>query len=121
MSNREEFSTKTKDQAAQRANGHCELCHLPFAGRRPEYHHILECALGGKPTLANCLCICEPCHKIVSAKGIKAIRKADRQRRASVGARRQKAAIPAPAKQEKPTRDQLDLLPRRNLYERIIT
>ena len=119
MNKRDEFSAKTKDEAAKRANGCCEKCKLPFAGRRPEFHHILECALGGKATLANCLCICEPCHKEFSAKGIKGIRKADRQRRSSVGAHREKASIASPPKPDKPQRDQLDMPPRRNLYERI--
>src|SRR5208283_2819181 len=48
---REEFSVKTKDQAAQRAGGHCEKCGMPFGGRRPTYDHILPCAFGGKATL----------------------------------------------------------------------
>jgi 5-methylcytosine-specific restriction enzyme A len=115
-----EFSAKVKDQAAQRANGHCEKCNLPFGGRRPEYHHILECAYGGKPTLSNCLCICAPCHKVFTAGGIKTIRKSDRQRRKSVGAEREKAKIPQRAKPEK-TAPRFDKtpMPRRDIYRSI--
>jgi 5-methylcytosine-specific restriction endonuclease McrA len=116
---REEFSSKTKDQAAQRANGFCEKCRAPMAGRRFEFDHVLPDALGGKATLANCQAICQKCHKEKTASDVRGIRKADRQRRASVGARREKAAIASPPKPDKPKRDQLDMPPRLNLYERI--
>lgn len=100
---REEFPAKVKDQAAIRAAGKCEKCKLSFAGKKPEFHHILECAFGGKPTLANCMCICEPCHKEFSAKGIARIRKADRQRRAGNGAKSEpRVKIQSPPKRGKP-------------------
>ncbi len=115
-----EFSAKIKDQAATRASGHCEKCHLPFYGRRPEFHHILECAFGGKPTLANCLCVCRSCHQELSANGIKAIRKSDHQRRKNVGAEQPKQEIAQRVKPEKePPRFDKTPLPRRALYEDI--
>jgi HNH endonuclease len=113
-----EFSARTKDEAAKRANGICEFCRLPFKGR-PEFHHILEAALGGKPTTSNCLVVCKvPCHQELSAKGIKGIRKADRQRKASVGAKRETQKIVQRVKEEKPASDKLPIPPRRALYRK---
>jgi 5-methylcytosine-specific restriction protein A len=113
-----EFSDKTRDEAAKRANGRCEYCHLPFRGR-PEFHHILAAAFGGRPTLANCMVICKtPCHKELTGRGTRQIRKADRQRKAHNGAKRSKHPI-RNRKTERKARqiDKLPLPPRRGLYE----
>ena len=99
---RDEFPGKIKDQAAQRADGHCERCGMPFNGRRPEFHHILDAAYGGKGTLTNCLCICVPCHKVLTAEQAPKRAKADRQRRAANGASRSKQKIAHRPKPEKP-------------------
>jgi len=117
MARRDEFSNKTKDQAATRANGHCELCRLPFNGRRPEFDHILPAEYGGLATLANCQVLCAPCHAKKTKEDVRGMRKADRQRKASVGAAREKQPIPKRPKDEKPKRDKLDMPPRRSLYE----
>lgn len=83
-----EFPSKIKDQAAFRAAGHCQICRLPFGGKKPEFDHILPASLGGLPILANCAVICQPCHKRkTSNEDVPRIRKADRQRRADNGAR----------------------------------
>jgi len=100
--NREEFSAKTKDIAAQRANGHCEKCGTPFGGRRPTYDHILPCAFGGKATLANCQVLGPCCDPAKTKNDIRAIRKSDRQRRAATGAERIKQKIPQRTKPDKP-------------------
>jgi 5-methylcytosine-specific restriction endonuclease McrA len=81
-----EFPAKIKDAAIARANGRCQDCGMPFAGKKPEIDHILPCALGGQPTLANARAICGPCHKAKTAADVKGIRKADRQRRSHIGA-----------------------------------
>src|SRR5689334_15021397 len=64
---RAEFSKRTCEQAWERANGNCEYCGTPFAGRRPDYHHHIPAALGGGNSLENCRCICGPCHRNVTA------------------------------------------------------
>lgn len=107
MTKRLEFSAKVRDQAAQRANGKCEMCGLPFNGRRPHYDHILPAALGGKPELANCQVLCEPCHKEKTGKqDIPRIRKSDRQRKAANGADRKPPQIQSAGfpKYEKPSK-----------------
>lgn len=107
-----EFSAKTKDQAAQRAGGKCEKCGIPFYGRRPEFDHILPAALGGKPELANCMVLCEPCHAEKTAKeDVPRIRKADRQRRAANGSRAPRKKIqsrPFPETEKTERRPKID-------------
>jgi len=121
LRNREEFSNKTKDEAAARANGQCERCGLPFGGARPEYDHILPAEYGGLATVANCQVLCTECHKGKTRLDIRGMRKADRQRRASVGAERKKQKITQRAKDEKPQRDKLPMPPTRALYEKETT
>lgn len=116
-----EFTGKIKDAAAKRADGKCEKCGLPFNGRRPEYDHILPAALGGKPELANCMVLCEPCHKAKTAKeDVPRIRKADRQRRAANGSKaepRVKLQSKGFATSAKTPRIQKQSLPPRPLFE----
>lgn len=86
---RREFSAKIKDQAFKRAAGKCEnkACGLPLVVGKFAYDHILPDALGGKPELANCMVICTPCHAAKTGqRDVPMIRKADRQRRAHIGA-----------------------------------
>lgn len=92
---RSEFPAKIRDAAWTRANGHCEnkACGLPIQKGKAHFDHILPDALKGKPTLANCQVICIPCHIAKTAKDVKQIRKADRQRKAD---RRIKTAPAAP-------------------------
>lgn len=59
---RSEFDKKTRELAWDRANGRCEICTQPFNGRRPEYHHLIECAHGGDNSLGNCRVLCSKCH-----------------------------------------------------------
>ena len=92
----DEFTAKTKDSAAIRANGKCEICGLPVKGRG-HFDHILPVALGGKPTLENCQFVCEPCHTAKTSKeDLPRIRKADRQRRSDNGADRPHGSMPKP-------------------------
>jgi len=115
---RDEFSNKTKDEAATRANGCCEICAIPFVGARPVYDHILPAEYGGRATLSNCQVLCTGCHKAKTRDDVRGIRKADRQRRASVGAERDKQKITQRAKEEKPQRDKLPMPSPRALYEK---
>ena len=93
MTDRVEFSGKVKDQEYKRADGKCRKCGVPVQPTRERYDHILPCALGGQATLANCQLLCAPCHdEKTSKEDIPRIRKADRQRKAHIGAK------PAPSK-----------------------
>lgn len=115
---RDEFSNKTKDEAATRADGRCDICKVAFGGARPEYDHILASEFGGRATLANCQVLCISCHRAKTRKDIRGMRKADRQRRASVGAERKKQKITQRVKEEKPQRDKLPIPPPRALFEK---
>jgi hypothetical protein len=93
-----EFAGKVKDQAFARSGGRCEnkACGALLTVGKYAYDHILPAALGGKPTLANCQVICVACHAAKTTKeDVPRIRKADRQRRAHIGA---KAAHAKPLK-----------------------
>lgn len=119
-----EFSAKVRDKAADRAGGKCQLCKLPFAGKKMHFDHILPLALNGDSTLSNCQVLCEPCHKEKTAKeDVPRIRKADRSRRAARGIKNETAPkIKSPGfalKPQKPgkiDKSKLQPLPRRNIF-----
>jgi 5-methylcytosine-specific restriction enzyme A len=121
---RDEFSAKTKDQAHTRSKGFCEnkRCGLPLVIGHIHYDHILPCALGGKATLANCQVLCAACHAEKTGKDdVPRIRKADRQRKAHIGATAPKQQIKsrgfdATGKTPRIDKAELPHLPRRNIY-----
>lgn len=86
MANRLEFSRKTKVIIIARAAGYCEACSAVLKPGEGEVDHILPCALGGEPTVANGRLICRVCHVEKSATDIRSIRKADRSRDKATGA-----------------------------------
>jgi len=121
-SSSDEFTAKTRDQAAIRAAGKCELCGLSFKGR-PQFDHRLPLALGGKSDLPNCQAICAPCHKAKTAReDVPRIRKADRQRKASNGARtaptRPIKSAPFPQSERVAKREPKTVLPPKPLFEK---
>lgn len=83
---RREFSRKVRAAAFLRANGTCESCSAKLKVGEGEVDHILPCALGGEPMLANARVLCSVCHKAKSADDIKTVRKSDRQRDKASGA-----------------------------------
>ncbi|KEA07172.1 HNH endonuclease [Rhizobium rhizogenes] len=119
MSNRLEFSRKTKATIIARAAGHCEKCKAVLKPGEGEVDHILPCALGGEPTIANGRLICRVCHAEKTAADIRQIRKSDRQRDKASGAVRptgklKSAGFPRTEKSEK--RQTKQPLPPRQLY-----
>jgi 5-methylcytosine-specific restriction protein A len=123
---RQEFDRKTRIAAFARSGGACELCGLKFiGGKRPRYDHIIPDALGGKPTLDNCQCICAPCHDAKTAKeDVPRIAKAVRQHSDHIGAtpeavRKIPARERSPAKPQRKASSPLEkqLPPRRAIYE----
>ena len=92
---RQEFSTKVRALAFERAGGHCEGCTARLMPGRFAYDHILPDALGGEPTLENCAVICRACHDDKTHKAdVPRIAKMKRQKSAHLGAR--KSARPLP-------------------------
>lgn len=81
-----EFSRKTKVAIIARAAGKCEACSAVLKPGEGEVDHILPCALGGDPTVANGRLICRVCHVEKTANDIRSIRKADRSRDKASGA-----------------------------------
>jgi 5-methylcytosine-specific restriction enzyme A len=84
---RREFSAKIKAAAFQRSGGLCEGCGLRLWVGKFRYDHVLPDALGGEPTLENCRVQCLACDTPKTADDVRRIRKADRQKRAHIGAK----------------------------------
>lgn len=69
MSNRAEFSDKTKLSEWQAAGGKCRDCRVKLRpGMSREYHHIIPANVGGGNEQANCLLLCKPCHSVRTTK-----------------------------------------------------
>lgn len=62
---RQEFPKKVKLAAWQRCGGICECgCGVKIIpGSGPEYDHRIEDAIGGEPTLENCVVLRTICHR----------------------------------------------------------
>lgn len=75
-----EFNRKTRAAIVERANGRCEKCTAVLKVSEGEVDHILPCALGGQPTIANGRLLCRVCHREKTAGDVRQIRKSDRQR-----------------------------------------
>lgn len=82
---RREFPAKVKVAAFERAKGNCEVCGSRLTVGKFRYDHKLPDALGGDPTLENCVVQCLACDKPKTADDVRRIRKADRQRRHHIG------------------------------------
>jgi 5-methylcytosine-specific restriction protein A len=85
---RREFSAAVRVAAFERAGGNCEKCTAPLVGsNRPQYDHAVPDAVGGEPTLANCLVLCRSCHgRKTSEKDVPEIAKTKRIRAKHLGA-----------------------------------
>ena len=121
--NRDEFKPKIKEQGYARAAGKCEACKAALIAGHIHYDHILPCALGGKGVLANMQVLCTACHSAKTSKeDVPRIRKADRQKRAHIGAsaastRKIQSQGFAPAQKKTPATGTVSkALPRRPLY-----
>jgi len=67
---RQEFSKKVKLAAWNRSGGNCECgCGVKIiSGDGPEYDHRIEDAIGGEPTLENCVVMRKRCHDAKTRK-----------------------------------------------------
>lgn len=98
---RQEFSSKTKDQAFERSGGFCEgtkedgsRCGLPLQPGRIRYDHRIPDWLGGEPTLENCQVLGWCCDKPKTANDQATIAKTKRVLRKHLGIRRAGRTIP---------------------------
>lgn len=88
MSRRREFTRKIKVAAFERAQGRCEDCAAKLMPGRIEYDHRIPDALGGDPTLENCVVLCSTCHGAKTAgEDVPRIAKMKRIRDKHVGAK----------------------------------
>jgi 5-methylcytosine-specific restriction endonuclease McrA len=124
MSKRLEFSRKTKRIINDRADGACEKCKAVLKPGEGEVDHILSCEMGGQPTVANGRLLCKVCHKEKTASDIRSIRHSDRMRDKNSGVIKaagkiRGAGFPKQEKPQRPAKDTLPALPRRQLYQEI--
>lgn len=112
MSKRLEFSRKTRAAIIERAGGYCESCKAALKPGESEIDHRLPCALGGEPTVANGRLLCKVCHKAKTASDVRSIRKADRVRDKSTGAKRPKRMIQSRGFEKKERKPKPGLPPR---------
>lgn len=88
---RREFPAKVRVAAFERAKGKCEDCTAPLFPGKFQYDHDIPDALGGEPTLENCVVRCNNCHGAKTAKqDVPRISKAKRQQKAHIGGRKPK-------------------------------
>lgn len=78
---RQEFTTKTKQQALLRQKNRCASCGEPISsinqigkvshkyGEGAHAHHMKHCQHGGTNALSNCVILCEACHYSVHDGG----------------------------------------------------
>lgn len=94
---RAEFSRQTKLQAWTRCGGVCECgCGLKIIGR-PEYHHIIEAAVGGDASLKNCQVTDPKCHRrITSTETVPAVTRAKRIEEKRLGLRPRRGGFRKP-------------------------
>lgn len=77
---RTDFPKPVKRDALRRSGGVCEAtgalyglkpgerCANKLAVKGVQFDHVTADAIGGKPTLDNCICACLPCHRHKTAK-----------------------------------------------------
>ena len=95
MSNRQEFSVKTRRAAYVRSDGVCECgCGVEFGKERVEYDHVQACDLGGDNSLENCKALRQSCHKAKTRRDMVHIKKARRGERDRLGLGRKKSSFP---------------------------
>jgi len=80
MSDRLEFSKRTKLEAYQRAKGRCEECGARLDAGNVDYHHKNECTMGGDNSPENCMAVCKTCHKRITGQRAPVIAKSNRLR-----------------------------------------
>lgn len=63
---RREFPAEVQREALRRSGGFCEMegCGARLTRHKYVFDHVIPDAMGGKPTLENCQCICALCHAV---------------------------------------------------------
>lgn len=91
---RREFPAKVRLAAYERANGHCEVCTAKLFVGKFRYDHRIPDALGGEPTLENCVVQCVACDAPKTAADQTTIAKSKRIRAKHLGIRKTTRPLP---------------------------
>jgi hypothetical protein len=115
-----EFSRKTRKAITDRAAGKCERCQSVLKKSEGEIDHILPCALGGEPTVANGRLLCRTCHKEKTADDVRSLRHGDRMRDKHSGVIKPKGEFPSkpfPQSAKSARRAEKPSLPPKSLFK----
>jgi 5-methylcytosine-specific restriction protein A len=82
---RREFPAKVRLAAYERAGGHCEVCTAKLYPGKFRFDHRIPDALGGEPTLQNCVVQCVACDAPKTAADQTTIAKSKRIRAKHAG------------------------------------
>lgn len=100
---RREFSKKIKLSAFERCKGFCEKCTAKLRPGQFEYDHDLSDAMGGEPTLENCVVACSACHKEKTTnQDVPLIAKSNRIRNRHQGIKKARRGRPMPGGRDSP-------------------
>jgi 5-methylcytosine-specific restriction protein A len=91
---RREFPAKIRLAAYERAGGHCEVCTAKLYPGKFRYDHRIPDALGGEPTLQNCVVQCVACDAPKTAADQTTIAKSKRIRAKHAGIRKTTRPLP---------------------------
>ena len=84
---RREFSPKVRAAAFARAAGLCQICTAKLYTGKYHFDHRIPDALGGEPSLANCVVVCVACHSAKTVQeDVPRISKAKRTHLKHIGA-----------------------------------
>lgn len=86
MNQRAEFSKRTRLEAFDRANGHCEECGINLRTRYVEYHH--DSYDRSDNSLGNARVLCRFCHGAITRERAPIIAKGNRIRERIAGIKR---------------------------------
>jgi 5-methylcytosine-specific restriction protein A len=91
---RREFPAKVRLAAYERAGGHCEVCTAKLYPGKFRFDHRIPDALGGEPTLENCVVQCVACDAPKTAADQTTIAKSKRIRAKHAGIRKTTRPLP---------------------------
>jgi 5-methylcytosine-specific restriction protein A len=103
---RREFPAKVRLAAYERAGGHCEVCTAKLYPGKYRYDHRIPDALGGEPTLQNCVVQCVACDAPKTAADLTTIAKSKRIRAKHAGIKT--TTRPLPGSRQSPWKRHMD-------------
>lgn len=90
---RQEFSKATKLLAFHNCRGRCQQCDAKLSTGNVEFHHDVECTMGGSAEIGNCVVLCRTCHSAITRQRATIIAKSNRVRANHLGIKRKRLSF----------------------------